>query len=74
MKKLIKWWKAETPKLAQAFQVLGAALAAMPLYYATLPDEFKQTIPAEWLKWIAGTGFITAFILQFFNKKKDEPK
>lgn len=70
MKKLKKWWFAETPKIARLFQLISGAIAALPLYYAALPDEFKQSIPTDWLKWIAGAGFFTAFVLQFFNKKK----
>ena len=69
MKTLIKWWRAETPKLARFFQVLSGALAALPLYYAALSDEFKATISADYLKWIAISGGVCVFILQFFNKK-----
>jgi hypothetical protein len=70
-KNLSKWWKAETPKLARFFQVLSAALAALPLYWASLPAEFQTQIPAEYLKYIAIGGGLCVFILQFFNKKED---
>ena len=69
MKKLIFWWNAETPKIARLFQVLSGALAALPLYYVALPDDFKTTIPISYLKWICISGGVCAFILQFFNKK-----
>lgn len=74
MKKLLSnlfaWWKAETPVFARFFQLVSGALAAMPLYYASLPDEFKTAIPSCYLNYIAIGGGVCAFILQFFNKKQ----
>ena len=70
MKKLIKWWNGETPKIARLFQIVSGSIAALPLYYVALPDEFKSTIPADYLKYIAIAGGLCAFILQFFNKKQ----
>ena len=68
--KLTEWWKAETPTLARFFQVISSAIAALPLYYAALPMEFKTAIPDYYLKYIAIAGGVCAFILQFFNKKQ----
>ena len=70
MKKLTEWWNGETPKIARFFQYVGGALATLPLYYAALPDEFKASIPTNYLKYIAISGGVCAFILQFFNKKQ----
>ncbi|MEI8087557.1 MAG: hypothetical protein WCG93_15210 [Paludibacter sp.] len=63
------WWKAETPVLARFLQIISSALASLPLYYATLPEEFKTAIPTSYLKYIAIAGGVSVFILQFFNKK-----
>jgi hypothetical protein len=68
--KLPEWWKAETPVLARFFQLISSAIAAMPLYYAALPVEFKAAIPDCYLKYIAIAGGVCVFILQFFNKKQ----
>jgi len=68
--KLPDWWKAETPVFARFFQLISSAIAALPLYYAALPTEFKEAIPDCYLKYIAITGGACAFILQFFNKKQ----
>jgi len=43
--KLPDWWKAETPVFARFFQLISSAIAALPLYYAALPTEFKEAIP-----------------------------
>jgi hypothetical protein len=64
------WWKAETPVLARFLQIISSALASLPLYYATLPEEFKTAIPTSYLKYIAIAGGVSVFILQFFNKKQ----
>ena len=64
------WWKAETPVLARYLQIISSALASLPLYYATLPEEFKTAIPTSYLKYIAIAGGVSVFILQFFNKKQ----
>lgn len=64
------WWKAETPALARFLQIISSALASLPLYYATLPEEFKTAIPTSYLKYIAIAGGVSVFILQFFNKKQ----
>ncbi len=68
--KLPDWWKAETPILARIFQLISSGIAALPLYYAALPTEFKTAIPDSYLKYIAIAGGTCAFILQFFNKKQ----
>ena len=68
--KLPEWWKAETPVLARFFQLISSAIAALPLYYAALPEEFKSAIPTSYLKYIAIAGGVCAFIRQFFNKKQ----
>lgn len=68
--KLRKWWTEETPALARFFQIIASAFATLPLYYSTLPEEFKTAIPSCYLKCVAIGGGITSFILQFFNKKQ----
>ena len=72
MKKKTLWqrFKSATPKLAKLFQALSGAIAALPIYYSSLPEEFKTTIPTDWLKWITGAGLIVAFILQFLERKE----
>ena len=68
--KLPDWWKAETPVLARFFQLISSGIAALPLYYAALPAEFKTAIPDSYLKYIAIAGGVCAFILQFFKRKE----
>jgi hypothetical protein len=67
---LTTWWKAETPAIARFFQIISSALATLPLYYATLPEEFKTAIPICYLKIVAIGGGVCTFVLQFFNKKE----
>jgi hypothetical protein len=68
--RLPAWWKADTPAFARFFQIVSSAIAALPLYYASLPEEFKSAIPTSYLKHIAIAGGLCVFILQFFNKKQ----
>jgi len=68
--KLPDWWKADTPAIARFFQLISSALAALPMYYIALPDQFKDAIPTSYLKYIAIAGGVCAFILQFFKKKE----
>ena len=68
--KLSTWWKGETPVLARFLQLVSSSLAALPLYYAALPEDFKTAIPTGYLKHIAIIGGVCVFILQFFNKKQ----
>ncbi len=68
--KLSKWWKADTPVFSRFFQIVSSAIAALPLYYALLPEEFKLAIPTSYLKHITIAGGVYVFILQFFNKKQ----
>lgn len=70
--KLSNWWKAETPAIARFFQFISSVIAALPMYFATLPLEFRESIPTNYLKYIALTGGLCALILQFF--KKTPPK
>lgn len=72
--KLKALWDAETPKIAKFLQVLIVALAAIPSYYGSLPVEFQQTIPAEWIKYVSITSILVAVILQFFKTKTDATK
>ena len=78
MKKLVlklkALWKAETPKIAKFLQVISLALAAIPSYYGSLPVEFQQTIPAEWIKYVSVASILVAVILQFFKTKTDATK
>jgi hypothetical protein len=71
--KLPNWWKADTPAFARFFQLISSALAALPMYYIALPEEFKNAIPTTYLKYIAIAGGVCAFILQFFNKRTPNP-
>lgn len=71
--KLSAWWKAETPAFARFFQLVSSAVAALPMYYNTLPEQFKDSIPTDYLRYIAIAGGVCAFILQFFNKKTPNP-
>jgi hypothetical protein len=64
------WWKAESPAIARFFQIISSALATLPLYYASLPEEFKTAIPICYLKIVAISGGVCTFVLQFFNKKE----
>ena len=68
--KLAEWWMAETPKIARFLQILSGALAALPIYYTGLPEEFKSTITPDILHIIALSGLLTAFLLQFFKIKQ----
>ena len=68
--KLANWWKSETPSIARFFQIISSALATLPLYYASLPEEFKNAIPICYLRCIAISGGMSTLVLQFFNKKR----
>lgn len=46
------------------------AIAALPLYYASLPSQFQSSIPDSWLKYITISGAACAFLLQFKTTKK----
>ena len=67
--KLKEKWMAKTPKFARFFQIISTALAALPLYYASLPLDFQVIIPQNWLKWISICGFISVFLFNFFTEK-----
>jgi hypothetical protein len=69
MKKIIKRLKSKTPVYAKILQALSGAVAAIPLYYGTLPEEFKASIPAQSLVIISFIGAVIAFFLQLLQKK-----
>jgi hypothetical protein len=62
-------WKKETPKISQFLQTLSVAIATIPVYYSSLPEEFKSTIPTDYLKYISIAGGFCLFALQFTVKK-----
>ena len=68
--KLKTLWLSETPKLARFFQLLSASLAALPLYFSSLPEEFKNSIPDNYIKYIAILGGILVILCNFFKTKE----
>lgn len=69
IQKLISQFKSATPKIAKFLQALSVAVAALPVYFSSLPEEFKATIPTEWLKYITLIGGLCLVLLQFTTKK-----
>lgn len=70
MKKLKERLKAKTPKYARVLQGISGAIAAIPIYYSSLPDEFKQSVPKELLLYITIFGLIVIFFLNLLTVKK----
>jgi len=68
--KLSSWWMAETPVMARFLQTLAGALGAIPTYYDKLPAVFQAAIKPEVIGYVSLAGLVTAFVLQFFTKKK----
>ena len=69
MKKIVSRWKSPTSKAVKWLQVLCGAIATLALYYTQMPEEWKETIPQEIIKYVSLTGFALTFILQFTKKK-----
>lgn len=67
---LRKLFISETPVLYRYVQTISVAIAALPLYYASLPSQFQSSIPDCWLKYITISGAVCAFALQFKTNKK----
>jgi len=63
-------WDAKTPKFARWLQVLSSAITALPLYYTSLPDEFKASLPVNVILYISGAGLAVTFLLNLFNTKE----
>ena len=72
--KLKELWLSETPKLARFLQLLSASLAAIPLYFSSLPEEFKSAIPENYIKYIAIAGGVLVVLCNFFKTKEGERK
>ena len=77
-KRLIELWNSETPAIARFLQgVLGAVavgVAALFVFWGSVPEEFKAAIGPEVMKAITYAGGISALgtaLLQF-TKKKDK--
>ena len=66
--KLAEWFVAETPLFARILQALSAAFAALPLYYSSLPDEFKSTITPGMFTYITIGGGLITFLLNLLTK------
>lgn len=63
-------WQAATPIIARVLQLISLCITFAPTYYSTLPQEFKETIPANWLLGFSIGGFVIALGLQFTSKKQ----
>jgi len=70
MKKIIALWKAETPVIARVLQSLSGAIAVLPVYYSSLPEEFKSTIPTNLIGYISLGGLVVTFLLNLMTKKQ----
>ena len=68
--KLKELWVSETPKLARFLQLVSASLAALPLYFSSLPEEFKSSIPDSYIKYIAIAGGVLIILCNFFKTKE----
>ena len=68
--KLKELWVSETPKLARFLQLVSASLAALPLYFSSLPEEFKNSIPENYIKYIAIAGGVLIILCNFFKTKE----
>ena len=68
--KLKELWVSETPKLARFLQLVSASLAALPLYFSSLPEEFKSSIPDSYIKYIAISGGVLVVLCNFFKTKE----
>ena len=68
--KLIKWWKLKTPLFARILQSISVAVAAIPLYYSSLPERFQLTIPDNVILYISLVGLIATFLLNFLHVKE----
>lgn len=76
MKKLIELWKAETHVFAKFLQwflgTISTGIAALFVFWSTLPEEFKSEFSPTTLKYVAIVGAASVFLLQFTKKKTDE--
>lgn len=69
-------WQAETPKIAKYIQwfssLIAAIIAALSLFWTSLPGEWKESIPdtiTNNIVYIGGIAVILPIILQFLEKK-----
>ena len=68
--KLKKWWRLKTPLFARFLQSLSVGVAAIPLYYGSLPERFQVVIPDDVILYISLAGLITTFLLNFLHIKE----
>ena len=68
--KLLKWWRLKTPLFARILQSISVAVAAIPLYYSSLPERFQLTIPDNVILYISSAGLIATFLLNFLHVKE----
>lgn len=74
MRKVINFlkmrWHAATPLISRFLQFLSLVVTFAPTYYDSLPQDFKQSIPTNWLLGFSAGGFFVALVLQFTAKKE----
>lgn len=68
--KLKRWWRLKTPPFARFLQSISVAVAAIPLYYSSLPERFQLIIPDNVILYISSAGLITTFLLNFLHVKE----
>jgi len=69
MKKLInERLKKKTPKYAKILQLLSGAIGALPIYFNSLPQAFKDSIPNNVIWVVTAIGGILIFVLQLINE------
>jgi hypothetical protein len=70
MGKFVKWWRAKTPIYARFLQSLSVGVAAIPIYYETLPERFKMAIPDNTIMYISFFALGLTFLLNFLHVKE----
>ena len=65
-----KWWSARLKLIAAAVLLGGEAAQHLLFSWGVLPDEFKESIPENWI--VAATVFIliASFLAQFVRQRK----
>lgn len=73
--KLQNLWKSDTPKIAVYLQyisgIIACAVAALAVFWTSLPQDWIVAIPQEVkanLAYIGGGATVLPFILQLFKK------
>ena len=70
MKKVINRFKSKTSRLVKVLQLVLVAISATAIYFGSLPEEWKTTIPTSYIQLLSIAGFLLTFILQFTQSKK----